>query len=473
MSKDVLPPAAESAEKALLHLVLLDPAQRFEAADVQPPDFWNVRHEHIWRAITRLDERGEAIDFVSVVEELRSAGVLERVGGETYVMYVQTEPAEYGHARTYAQIIKRASVRRQLLAAASEIAKAAHDGKTGIDEVIQRAENAVMSATAAFAETDIMPFRDIAFDVSQDIDDAYLNRRVPGLSTGLSDMDRMLGSGLSAGRYYVLAGRPGMGKSGLALTIALHVAKNLNIPVALFSQEMTRQEVYKRALAMESGISVERLETGDVDESEYGLYVTQDGATSRLPIYVVDSASLTPASLRALALRMQKRFGVQLFIQDYLQLMEDPTNRRESRYSQVTAISRALKKLAQETNLPVLALAQLSREVERRQDKRPIASDLRDSGAIEQDADVIMMLYRDEVYNEQTEFPCVAEVIFRKNRNGPTGTVELYFRPEITKFSSLSRVGVDLATEAGDYDYTGPLPARGKAFSHATHDDNR
>jgi replicative DNA helicase len=618
-------PHSLDAEEAVLGSILINPDAYYDVASfLQAEDFFIVRNAWVWEAITRLHERGEQIDYVTVVEELRQQKRLEEIGGAAYITYLINHTPSSIYAETYGRIVERAALRRRILTAASTIARLAQQEDSDINEVIDQAEAALFSVTERRLRQELVPIRHVLADTFDRIELLYNQQAESlGVPMGFTDLDRLLG-GLQKSDLIIVAGRPGMGKTSWLLTVA-HNAAKAGVRVAIFSMEMSNEQIVQRLLATETGISMHKLRLGQLKEQEWKTFVEAVGRLSNLNIYLDDTPALTPIQMRAKCRRLYSEHGVDLIILDYLQLMSAGSGYSDNRVQEISFISRSLKQLAREMNVPVLAAAQLSRAVEQRQDKRPQLSDLRESGclagdtliylpeagryvpistlvgkasfqvasldlktwklrnssvtrafctgikpvfrlttrlgrsiratgnhrfltpqgwkrldklptgerialprvpgharqpsmtcgttlykqnisperaarladivqsepmarlaesdvywdqiasvepdgeaevydltvpgpenfiandiivhnSIEQDADVVMFIYRDEVYNENTEHPNQAEIIVAKHRNGPTGSVTLFFRKELTQFANLVKTDVDLST---------------------------
>jgi replicative DNA helicase len=430
-------------EAALLAAIIADGAALYDVLDtVQPNDFWLTRHQWVYEAMLSLHRRGEGIDYVTVVSELGKVGRLEEIGGAAWVTGLLNQtPSIPLFAGTYGRIIRAAAVRRRLITAASAIAKLAYDGEKDVQMVVDEAQAALAAATDGREESDLGTAAQIVSRVYDDVERRRIED-VSGIPTGFADLDRELG-GLQAGDLLLVAGRPGMGKTALQLTIAYNAARR-GKRVLVVSLEMSASQNMQRLIAMESKVPTEKQRRGALSDDDFSAFTRGVGAISRLPIWVLDSPGLTPEALRARVKRLHAEHKLDLVMVDYLQLMT-ATRKDSNRVQEVSDISRAMKQLARELDVPVLAAAQLSRAVEQRQDKRPTLSDLRDSGALEQDADVVLFIYRDDYYNPNTDKKNQADIIIAKHRNGPTGMVSLHFSRELTRFSNLKRMPVDLA----------------------------
>ena len=339
------------------------------------------------------------------------------------------------HAEGYGRIVERTALRRRLLSAASDIAQLAYEEADDIDQTIDSAEQALFGVSQRRVSRDMLPISEAIRNYFDHIEYLYEHRGEPlGIPTGFIDLDKMLG-GLQRSDLIIIAARPGVGKTSLMLNMALNAARKFHQRVAIFSLEMSNEQIVQRLVSGETGIDSQRLRLGDLRDDEWGLFVQATNALSeRRRPFGRHAQHQRAAGLRTKARRLHAEFGLDLIIIDYLQLMTGENNRSENRVQEISYLSRSLKALARELNVPVLVASQLSRAVEQRSDKRPVLSDLRESGSIEQDADIVMFIYRDDVYDESSERKNVAELIIAKHRNGPTGTVELYFQRNLTQF---------------------------------------
>jgi replicative DNA helicase len=441
---DKMIPHSVEAEEAVLGSVLINPDALYDVASfLRPDDFFIVKHAWVWEAMIRLHNREEEIDYITVVEELKARGQLEEIGGASYITYLlNNTPGSY-YAETYGRIVQRSAIRRRILSAASEIAQLAHEESQDIESVIERAETAIFEATKDKRSESVKRVGLILEAVKAEVDRAMTGENL-GVPSGFHGLDGML-HGFRKGRVYTVAGRPGMGKTSWLLTVALHIVKILKLPVLFISLEMTEEEVVQRIAAIESGISITKMDDGTMTPNEYATFTEGCNRVETYPLYIDCSPTLTPADIMVKARRLMMEDGLALVMIDYLGLMEVENAERDNREQQVSKMSRGTKRMARALGIPVLQAAQLNRELEKRQDKRPQLSDLRDSGSIEQDSDVVLFIYRDEYYNENTERPNQADVIIAKQRQGPTGVDTLYFRKELTQFANLRTTNVDLA----------------------------
>lgn len=431
---DRLPPQSIEAEEAVLGSLLIDADAIIRVATVlRSEDFYREKHGWIYQAILDLHEKREPVDLLTVCDELERREQLDEVGGTVFVTSLVTTVPTSIHAEHYARIIERAATRRRLIDAAAQIAAIAYQEADDVGEVVDRAEQLLFGVSERRISRDLVPIKQVLSDYYDRIE--YLTRHqgeVIGIPTGFSDIDGLLG-GLQRSDMVILAARPSVGKTSLALSIAHNAALKFNQRVAFFSLEMSSEQVVQRLISAETGIDSQKLRRGTIADDEWARFMKATSDLSETYLYIDDTPGISALELRTKARRLQAEFGIDLVVVDYLQLMRGDT-RSENRVQEISSISRSIKGLARELNVPILALSQLSRGVESRTDKRPILSDLRESGALEQDADVVIFIYRDELYNENTERKNIADIIVAKHRNGPTGVVSLFFKKELAQF---------------------------------------
>jgi len=439
-------PHSVEAEEAVLGSILIDPEAIFRVSPLlHADDFFVVRNGWIWQALFALHERHEPIDFLTVCHELEARGQLNEIGGAAYVSHLVNAVPTAIHVEGYARIVERASLRRKLLGAASDIAQLAYDeDRVGgdPDDMVAQAAQFVFNARGRVAGRNVLPLSETVSAYYDHVQYRYEHRDEPtGIPTGFADLDRLLG-GLQRSDLVIVAARPSMGKTALLTSAALNAVQRFRQPTGglrhralLFSLEMSHEQVAQRLVSQASGVNSHRLRQGHLTDEEWPLFIRATGELAQYPLWIDDTPSISTSAMRAKAIRLHAERGLDLILVDYLQLMTAP-GRHENRTQEVSALSRSLKALARELNVPVIAAAQISRAVEQRQDKRPMLSDLRESDSIEADADVVMFIYRDEVYNAQSEFKNMAEVIVAKHRNGPTGTVTMFFRNELAQFAN-------------------------------------
>lgn len=437
-----LPPHSVEAEQSLLGGLLLDNDAWDRIGDlVGESDFYRDDHRRIFRHVSQLIAQGRPADVVTVFESADKSGDADALGGLAYLGEIANNTPSAANIRGYAQIVRERSVLRKLLAAGDEIAATALNPQgRDVKQLLDEAEAKIFEIAEAGARTtqgfeSIRPVLGRVVDRITELYDRDNPSDVTGLPTGFVDLDQKT-SGLHAGDAVVVAGRPSMGKTAFALNIAEHVALHVGLPVAIFSMEMPAEQLALRFLSSFGRLDQHRVRTGKLNEDEWGRFTQALGPLHDAPIYIDDSGGLTAVDLRARARRLYRQCGkLGLVVIDYLQLMS-ATRYGENRATEISEISRSIKALAKELAVPVIAISQLSRKTEERNDKRPLMSDLRESGAIEQDADLILMLYRDEYYDADSKDKGIAEVIIGKQRNGPTGTIRLTFLGEYTRFEN-------------------------------------
>ncbi len=439
-------PMSLEAEEALLGAIMLQPKAYLSiAAFLSGEDFFLKRHEYIWNACSRLQERNDAIDYVTLARELDAMSVLDEIGGPAYLTSLVNKTPSAVHAEVYGEMVSRTSTRRKMLMAADIIRQTALDEELPIDKVISEAEQALFNVSNTQIKREFVPIWEAVSDYYDEIEKLLeLGAGTVGIPTGFKGLDNLLG-GFQKSDLVVFAGRPGMGKTSWILTVAMQAARR-GARVAIFTMEMGVEQMVQRLLSMETGIKIGQLRTADINPREQTRLTEAIGRISNLPLFIDDTPSITPIEMRTKCRRLQHEYGLDMVMVDYMQLMSAGKAYENNRVQEISYISRALKELARELNVCVLSTAQLSRAVEQRQDKRPQLSDLRESGSIEQDADAVMFLYRDEYYHpDATEFPHQAEVILSKHRHGPVGKVDLYFEESITKFMDVNYQRVDLS----------------------------
>ncbi|NUM44061.1 MAG: replicative DNA helicase [Anaerolineales bacterium] len=442
---DKIVPQNIEAEEALLGALLIDPDTVVQVATVvQPEDFYVQRHGWIYDAIRHLHDQRQPVDFLTVSDELERRQQLQDVGGAAFLSSLINAVPSAVHGFQYAQIVQRTSTLRQLIGAAGQIARLAYEDTQNVEAVVDQSEQLIFSISERRLERDLQPIRSIMRGVMDELDLLHQRKgEVLGVPTGFQTLDKLLG-GMQRSDLLIVAARPGMGKTSLALSMALSAAKKHAARVAIFSLEMSNEQLVQRLLSQEARIDSQRLRLGQIQDDEWGRVAEAAGVLSECPIFIDDSAAISPFELRTKARRLHAEHGVDLLIVDYMQLMHSGT-RNENRVQEISFISRSLKQLARELKVPLVALSQLSRQVENRADKRPQLADLRESGSIEQDADVVMFVFREEVYKEDTERKNIAEIIVSKHRHGPTGSVDLFFNKHFTHFDELAMIKEDLS----------------------------
>ena len=429
-------PHSREAEEAVVGAVLINPEAYYDVAQfLQADDFYIHRHKWIWEAFTRLHEQRTPIDMLTLSDELDRMGQLAELGGPAYLTALINQVPTSLNAESYGHIVESHSIRRKMINAANQIASLAYNEESQVETVMDEAEKAVFNVSERRLKHDLVPISSVLSEYYDRIDDlAKRDDEIFGVPTGFIDLDRLLG-GLQPSDLLIIAGRPGQGKSGFLLSVAKNAALTHKKHVAIFSLEMSNEQVVQRLIAQETAIDSQRLRTGKLAEEEWPLFTHSIEVFSDTKIFLDDTPAVTPLQLRTKCRRLHMEYGLDLVIIDYLQLMGGDT-RNDNRVQEVSYISRNLKVLARELNVPVLAAAQLSRAVEQRSDKRPVLSDLRESGSLEQDADIVMFIYRPDQYEKDTVKQNVAEIIVSKHRNGPVGSVELIFRGALAKFEN-------------------------------------
>ena len=438
-----LPPQNIEAEKCLLGSLILDKNAIVKVVDsLQSKDFYKQTHQEIYQAIVDLFEKQDPVDLLSVSTRLKEKNLLETVGSNSYLTELINAVPTASHISNYAKIVQRKRVLRDLIYASQEINSMGHDEKEDIDEILDKAEQRIFSIAQKSLTQRFFSVKEGLEEAFERIDKlSKYKGGLRGVSTGFNDLDNIL-AGFQKSDLIILAARPSIGKSSLALNFAFNVALKNKIPVGIFSLEMSKDQVIDRLIASLSNIDLWRLRTGrlssDGQDNDFSRIQHTMGILSETPIYIDDAASSNVLQMRAMARRLQAEHGLGLIVIDYLQLME-PRNPNAGIVQQVSEISRSLKGLARELDVPVLALSQLSRAVEHRTPQIPRLADLRESGSLEQDADVVMFIYREDRYIDDTSRKNIADIIIAKHRNGPVGKVELYFDDQRVCFRSLEK----------------------------------
>ncbi len=434
-----VPPQNLEAEISLLGSILIEKDAIIRVADVvSAEDFYNDRHALIYAAIMDLYEQRAPIDIVSLSNKLSGAGELERIGGSAYIAELTTAVPTAAHVVHYAGIVSHKATLRRLIAAASNITQFGYDEQTPLDSLLDKAEQTIFEVSQKNLKQNFIPIHSILADSFDRLNEMHTNAdKLRGIPTGFRDLDHLL-AGLQNSDLLILAARPSMGKTTLVMNIAHHVAAKEGIPVGFFSLEVSKEQLIDQLLAIESGIDSWKLRTGALDDEDFPRINEAMAELSEAPLYIDDSALTNVMEMRTKARRLQAEHGLGLIVIDYLQLISGGARTAEGRQQEVSEISRGLKGLARELNVPVIALSQLSRAVESRNPPIPQLSDLRDSGSIEQDADVVAFIYRPWYYDKQAD-ENITEVMIKKHRNGPIGDIELYFHPEQRRFADAPR----------------------------------
>jgi len=434
---DRLPPQDVEAEKCVLGSIFLDKSALLKVVEIlTPEDFYRAAHGAIFRTMLDLFNRNEPIDLITVHAALKERDLLEQVGGASYLAELASFVPTAANVVYYANIVREKAILRRLILASTEIASRCYEAVEPVDELLEEAERKIFEIRAQGDRKSFFPIKEVIKDAVLQIEHLHQRREdVTGVPTGFYEFDRLT-AGLQNSDLIIVAGRPSMGKTSFALNIAQHAAIEHNIPVAIFSLEMSKEQLATRMLCAEARVDAQGVRTGRLSEADWQRLTYAANRLSQAGIFIDDTPAITVLELRAKARRLLAEHGLGLVIIDYLQLMRG-RERRERREQEISEISSSLKAMAKELNVPVVALSQLNRRVEERPDKRPQLSDLRESGAIEQDADVIVFIYRDEVYNKNTNDKGIAELIIGKQRNGPTGVVRLGFQAQYSTFVNL------------------------------------
>ncbi len=443
---DRIPPQNIDAEQSVLGAVLLDREAIYRAMKVlRPEDFYRESHKKIYEAMLDLNESGNPVDLITVSENLRQQGALDRAGGVSYLASLAEMVPTAASIDYYVRIVEEKSLLRTLIHLSTRIAGMGFEEGEEPEKLIAEAERMITELGGRSAAKAFYAVKDILLDTFANLEFLYNNRgNVTGVPTSFGDLDRIC-CGLQPSDLIILAGRPGMGKTALGVTIGYSASLKHDIPVAIFSMEMSKEQLVQRILSSEAKVDHQHIRTGELDEEDWQKLHEAKGKLAKAPLYIDDTPGITVRHIRAKVRQLKAETGLGLIVIDYLQLMQG-SRRSENRQQEISEISRSLKGLAKELNVPVLALAQLSRSVEQRDKKRPIMSDLRESGSLEQDADLIMFIYRDEYYNRDSEKKGIAEIIISKHRNGPVGFIELGFLDKYTKFVPLMKNHGDIQT---------------------------
>lgn len=435
-----LPPQNTDAEASLLGAILIDTDAIVKIADlVRPDDFYEERHQRIYEAILSLYEKHQPIDVLTLSDQLKGTGFLDIVGGATYLTELTNFVPTATHVEQYADIVSQKALRRRLIKASQDIVGLGYDEARGLQELIEEAETRLFEVSQRHVKQDITSIETILGESFDRLDELHKDKgKIRGVPTGFKDMDNIL-AGLQRSDLFILAARPSMGKTAFSLNLAHNVAVKSNEAVLVFSLEMSKEQLVDRMLSMESGVDAWALRTGNLTDADFEKIGHAMGTLSEAQIYIDDTPSITVSDLRTKARREAHLRPLGLIIVDYLQLMSGGSRfaGEGNRVQEISEISRGLKAIARELNVPLIALSQLSRSVENRHPQIPQLADLRESGSIEQDADVVAFIYREEYYNPETDRKNITDIFIKKHRNGPTGAVELYFDREKQRFRSV------------------------------------
>jgi len=432
-----IPPQNIEAEQSVLGGILIENEAINRVMEILvPEDFYREAHRKIYHALIELSERDEPADLITTTNELRKKGELEMVGGASYLAYLIDSVPSAANIEYYARIVKEKAILRKLIETSTEIITQSYEDRTDVEAFLDEAERAIFEISEKRVRPSFFPIKEIVKESFKTIEQLYKKKElVTGVPSGFKELDRLT-AGFQPSDLIIVAGRPSMGKTAFCLNIAQYAAIEGRVPVAIFSLEMSKEQLVLRMLCSEAQVEGTRLRTGYLGESDWPKLTMAAGTLSDAPIFIDDTAALSVLELRAKARRLKSEHGLGMIIIDYLQLMKG-RGKAESRQQEISEISRSLKALAKELNVPVIAVSQLSRKTEERTGNRPQLSDLRESGAIEQDADLILFLFREEVYHRTEENRGKAEVIIGKQRNGPIGKVDLAFLDKYTSFKDL------------------------------------
>lgn len=435
-----IPPHSQEAEQSVLGSILMDPdAVSTAAENLKAEDFYDPKHKEIFEAVLDLYEKRQPVDLVTVKTRLESRGTLETAGGIKYLSQIASAVPNSVYVRQYVRIVRERALYRRFIKLGNKILTESFSTETPIEDLPENVEKEVFGILQNRGSEDFTHIRDLLVHSFDDIERiAKSGGEIPGISTGYIELDQKL-AGLHPSDLILIGARPSMGKTALGLNLVQNAAVRGGKTCAVFSLEMSKEQVANRLLAAESRVNMEHIRTGQMTDADWESIVDALGPLSESGIYVDDTGGITISEIRSKCRKLKIEHGLDLIMIDYLQLMSGSGRSSDNRQQEISEISRGLKMLARELNVPVIALSQLSRALEQRADKRPMMSDLRESGAIEQDADVIMFIYRDEYYHPDTEEKNVSEIIIAKQRNGPVGTVKLRYDGPFTRFENLER----------------------------------
>lgn len=444
---DRIPPQNLEAEQAILGAVLLQAEAMITAMErVKSDDFYSAAHQRIFEAMVELGENNQPIDLVTLTAYLQDRQMLEEAGGITYLAKLANAVPTAANVEYYAQIVEEKSMLRRLIRTATNIVSSGYAAEDDVGALLGEAEAKILEISNRRSSTGFISIRDVLMEVFERVEMLYSNKGgASGIPSGFSDLDKMT-SGFQRSDLIIVAARPSVGKTAFALNIAQNVGVRAKETVAIFSLEMSAGQLVQRMICAESNVDAGRMRTGFLEGDDWEKLTMAIGSLSEAEIYIDDTPGITVADIRAKCRRLKKERGLGMILIDYLQLIQGRGKAGENRQQEVSEISRTLKQIARELEVPVIALSQLSRGVEQRQDKRPMMSDLRESGSIEQDADIVAFLYRDDYYDKESEKKNIIEIIIAKQRNGPVGTVELAFLKQFNKFVGLDRTHQESAS---------------------------
>ncbi|MBP2257462.1 replicative DNA helicase [Virgibacillus alimentarius] len=435
---DRTPPHNIEAEQAVIGAIFLEPEAFSQASELlMPDDFYRAGHQRIFQTMMKLSDRGEPIDLVTVTTSLSNEKTLDEVGGVSYLTDLASSVPTAANIIYYSKIVEEKALLRRLIRTATDIVTTTYAKEDEVEDVLNEAEKSILEVSSRKNSGSFKAIKDVLIEVYDNIEQLHQNDGdVTGIPTGFRDLDRIT-SGFQRNDLIIIAARPSVGKTAFALNVAQNVAINTDESVAIFSLEMGADQLVSRMLCAEGNIDAQRLRTGKLEAEDWSKLTMAMGSLSNAGIFIDDSPGIRVSEIRSKCRRLKQEHGLGMILIDYLQLIQGSVNSKENRQQEVSEISRSLKGLARELNVPLIALSQLSRGVESRQDKRPMMSDLRESGSIEQDADIVGFLYRDDYYDSESEKQNIIEIIISKQRNGPVGNVELAFVKEYNKFVDL------------------------------------
>lgn len=435
-----IPPQNIEAEQAVLGAMLIKKEAVIEATEIlHPEDFYRDAHRVVFEAIQEVFQHDSAVDMITVTEQLKKTDKLDKAGGVAGVTALANAVPTAANVVYHAKIVREKAKLRELINAGAEITDWAFGDSDDVDTVMDRAEKRILDVTARENSSDFVPMKEIVINTFKQVEDRANNKGgLTGVASGFNDLDKLT-SGFQPSDLILVAARPSMGKTAFTLNIATNVAVRSQQPVVFFSLEMSKEQLVQRMLCSEGAIDSQRLRTGELGDEDWEHLIAAADRLTNAPVYIDDTPGITIMELRSKARRVKAEHGLSLIIIDYLQLMQGRSSKgSDNRQQEISEISRSLKALARELKVPVIALSQLSRSVESRQVKRPMLSDLRESGSLEQDADIVMFLYREDYYDKETEQKNLTEIIIAKHRNGPIDTVKLYFNKEFTRFANFA-----------------------------------
>ena len=438
---DRVPPQNIEAEQAVLGAMMIDKEAISKATEIlRENDFYRQDHRAVYQVVVDLFSKNQAVDMVTVTEALKREGKLEDVGGIQFITYLANAVPTAANITYHAKIVEEKSLLRQLISVSTQIAGSGYEGSEDVNTLLDNAERMILGVSERKISRDFAPIKEVVMSAVDRIDELYNKKGgITGIATGFIDFDRLT-SGLQASDLILIAARPSMGKTALVLNMAQNIAIREKKSVAFFSLEMSKEQLVQRMLCAEASIDSSRLRIGELEDNDWEKLIWAADSLSRAEIFIDDTPGITVMEMRAKARRLKVEHNLQLIVIDYLQLMQGSGKKSgENRQQELSDISRSLKALARELNVPVIALSQLSRSVESRQVKRPMLSDLRESGALEQDADLVAFLYREDYYDKETENKNITELIIAKHRNGPVDTVKLFFHKQYTRFANLAK----------------------------------